>query len=351
MRNQFDSISGTGAIRALEDRFREFVGTRFAIAMCNATSAIHAALMASGVHRGDEIITQSYSWGGSITGALQLGAIPAFADVDSGFGLDPDDLPKKISPRTKAVLLVHLFGFPSRTNEIRKICEESNIALIEDCAQAFGATQNGQSVGSAGIGCFSFSAGKALGVGDGGMLTTDDRDIFESIIYRTQHPLRQLREMDRKRFTNQFALNYRMSEHTAVCVLKSFDGAIRQVENRARELKNISEELPSLFSSIKPIHVPPSDRPSWHRYSPDVDRDCFDGEYSEIDAFLKKKGFAVEKGYVPIPLHRDPALQDYLPVRRRAAIKHLDLPATEKACNNRIGIAINSRSSNQKNEV
>jgi len=139
-----------------------------------------------------------------------------------------------------------------------------------------------------------------------------------------------------------------MSERTAACVLKSFDGAIRRVEKRAREFENISEELPSLFSSIKPIHVPPSDRPSWHRYSPNVDRDCFEGEYSDIDAFLKEKGFAIEKGYVPIPLHRDPALQDYLPVRRRAAIKYLDLPATDKACNNRIGITFNGQSSNQK---
>ncbi len=340
MSEVFDSIAGTGVISTLENRFREHAGTRFAVAVCNGTAAIHAALISVGVRRGDEVIVPAFTWGGSITGVLQIGAVPVFADIDATLTLDADDVEAKVTSRTKAVILVHLFGYPGHCSALQDICSSAGITLIEDCAQAFGATQNGRSVGSFGIGCFSFSAGKPLSVADGGILTTDDPSVYESVLYHTQHPLRQLKDIHSPGSVNQFALNYRMSPYTAERVLRSFHRALEQTRQRAAMIGRINDELATSFASIRPIRVRDGDQPTWYRYSPAVDRDGFDRDYQEIRAYLDKAGFIAEKGYVPIPLHRDPALAGYLSVRKWSSAKKQHLPFTEHACETRIGIAL-----------
>jgi perosamine synthetase len=130
--------------------------------MTNCTSAIHASLLASGVKRNDEVIVPAYTWGGTITGLLQIGAVPVFADIDDTLTLDVDDIKSKITGKTKAVIAVHLFGHPCDMESLTTICSQNNLALIEDCAQAFGAKINGRYVGSFGIGCFSFGYRKPL---------------------------------------------------------------------------------------------------------------------------------------------------------------------------------------------
>jgi dTDP-4-amino-4,6-dideoxygalactose transaminase len=174
-----ESIAGTGCVAELERKFAEYVGTRYAIAMSSCTAALHAALIACGVKRGDEVIAPAYTWGGSIAGALNLGAIPIFVDIDETLTISPAEVERLITRRTKAVIAVHLFGHPCDLEKLTAICWQNGVALIEDCAHAIGAKIGERHVGTFGVGCFSFSYAKSLSAGEGGMLTTTDTEVYD----------------------------------------------------------------------------------------------------------------------------------------------------------------------------
>lgn len=335
----FDSITGTGSIEALETRFRELVGTRFGIALCNATCALHAALLASGVKSGDEVIVPAYTWGGSITGVLQIGATPVFADIDETLTLDPRDVLAKITGKTKAVILVHLFGHPGYCFELRKICRDAGIILIEDCAQAFGAKDRRRPVGSFGIGCFSFSPGKILNVGEGAVLTTGDEDVYDRLLYYTQHPLRQRKDSLTINRLNQFALNYRLASPLAEAALAKLDGALQEISERTKAFTELSAMLAKAnFAGLTPVSAREGVAVSWHRYSPALNKGITADELESIQTFLGGLGFRMQKGYIAEPLYRDAALSEYLPFRVRKKIRRLILPITELACQSRVGI-------------
>lgn len=339
MTTLYDSITGTGSIETLETRFRELIGTRFAVAMCNATSAIHATLLAAEVKRGDEVIVPAYTWGGSISGILQIGAIPVFADIDKTLTLDPQDVIAKITDKTKAVILVHIFGHPGYCFDLQKICRDAGINLIEDCAQAFGAKEQGRMVGSFGTGCFSFSSGKLLNAGEGAVLTTDDENLYDRILYYTQHPLRQRKDGLEIKHLNQFALNYRLAGSLAENVLLKIDEALKKISEKRKEFTELSDALAEAnFTGIIPVTLRDTVSPSWHRYSPALDGETSGDEIIRIQSFLGKLGYRMEKGYVSEPLYRDYALYEYLSLNVRKKIKLLFLPNTELACQTRVGI-------------
>jgi perosamine synthetase len=335
----YDSITGGGSVAALETKFRTFVGTRFAVAMTNATSALHAALLASGVERGDEVIVPAYTWGGTLTGVLQIGAFPVFADIDETLTLDPQDVAAKITDKTKAVIVVHLFGHPGYCLALRNICQNAGIALIEDCAQAFGAREDEQPVGSFGTGCFSFSAEKILNVGEGAMLTTDDETVFDRVLYYTQHPLRQRKDGLEIRHQNQFALNYRLASSLAEAALGKFDNALEEISKRTEAFAKIAAEIGTAdFPWLEPVTVRDSVSPSWHRYSPTLPKEIKDNELNYIQWFLGNFGYRLENGYISAPLYRDAELYEYLPLRIGRKMKRYCLPNTELACRTRVGI-------------
>lgn len=339
MSSLYDSITGVGAIEVLESRFQELTKTRFAVAVCNATSALHAALIAAGIKRGDEVIVPAYTWGGSITGILQIGAIPVFADIDDTLTLDPEDVIAKITERTKAVIVVHLFGHPASCFRLQTVCHDAHITLIEDCAQAFGAKERGQSVGSFGTGCFSFSWGKILNAGEGGMLTTNDELLYDRVLYYTQHPLRQRKDMREISRLNQFALNYRLSPQAAKAALTKFDNALKKVSENAKAFSELSVYLTNAnLSGFIPVTVRDNVYPSWHHYSPALCTGISTNEIETIQRLLNKLGYQLEKGYVSEPLYRDSALYEYLSHHVKASIKRLVLPKTEFACKSRVGI-------------
>ncbi len=339
MSELYDSITGTGSIEALETRCRELVDTRFAVAMCSATSAIHAALLAAGVQRGDEVIVPGFTWGGSVAGILLIGAIPVFADIDKTLTLDPEDVLSRLTSKTKAIIVVHLFGHPGDCSRLQGICNDEQITLIEDCAQAFGARDRERSVGSFGIGCFSFSAGKQLNIGEGGMLTTDDEGVYDRVLYYTQHPLRQRKDMLGTNKTNQFALNYRLASALAENALTKFEKALEEIPKRAREFEELSLQLAKAnVAGLAPVKVRDGVFPSWHRYSPEIDNNIFDDNFHSIQSFLGRLGYQMESGYISEPLYRDLALGEYLPSRIRTKLRQIRLKNTELACETRIGI-------------
>ena len=163
------------AVKRFEDEFAAYLGVKNAIAVNNGTVALDLAVKALGLEPGSEIITPAFTFIATANCALYQGMRPVFADVDERtFNIDPDDLQEKITPRTRAVIGVHLYGQPFQLSAVQEICQDKNIALVEDCAQAHGAEWKGKKVGSFGTGCFSFYPTKNMTTGEGGMITTDD---------------------------------------------------------------------------------------------------------------------------------------------------------------------------------
>src|SRR5512137_1348987 len=163
------------SVKRFEDEFAAYLGAKNAIAVNNGTVALDLALKALGLESGSEVITPAFTFIATANAALYQGLRPVFADVDERtFNIDPDDLQEKITPRTRAVIGVHLYGQPFNLSAVQEICQDKNIALVEDCAQAHGAEWKGKKVGSFGTGCFSFYPTKNMTTGEGGMITTDD---------------------------------------------------------------------------------------------------------------------------------------------------------------------------------
>jgi perosamine synthetase len=171
------TLFGDHEIRAFEQEFAAYCGARFAIAVNSGTSALHAALTAAGIGPGDEVIVTPLSFVASVSAVVHVGATPVYADVDDQFCLDPRDVAARITPRTRAILVVHLNGYPADVVALRDLAGAHGILLIEDAAQAHGARVNDQHVGTFGeFGCFSFNIGKILRTGEGGMVLTPSEE-------------------------------------------------------------------------------------------------------------------------------------------------------------------------------
>jgi dTDP-4-amino-4,6-dideoxygalactose transaminase len=179
-------------VSQFESAFAALCGTRHAIGVANGTDALFLSLMALDIGAGDEVITAPNSFLASASSIALAGARPVFADVLDDFNLDPAAVRKAITPRTKAIIAVHLTGRPARMVELLAIAKEHGVQVIEDCAQAIGATLNGQHVGSFGItGCFSLHPLKNLAAaGDGGVITTNDDAVHTHLLKARNHGLR-----------------------------------------------------------------------------------------------------------------------------------------------------------------
>ncbi|HNT86538.1 MAG TPA: DegT/DnrJ/EryC1/StrS family aminotransferase [Candidatus Hydrogenedentes bacterium] len=172
---------GTPVVRAFEDRWRDWIGSRYALTVMNGTSALYSAYFGLGVGPGDEVICPVNTWICTIAPALLLGARPVFCDVDpDSLMIDPKDARAKITDRTRCICAVHLWGNVCDMDALLRIGEETGIPVIEDCSHAHGARYRGRMCGGMGkAGCWSLQGSKAVSAGEGGVLTTDDTDLFE----------------------------------------------------------------------------------------------------------------------------------------------------------------------------
>jgi dTDP-4-amino-4,6-dideoxygalactose transaminase len=177
-------------VTALENEIAAYHGSAFAIGVASGTDALLLALRACGVGPGDEVITTPFTFIATAEVVALLGAVPVFADIEPDtFNIDPERIEQKITPQTRAIIPVHLFGHPAAMTAIMGIAERHGLKIIEDCAQAFGAEHEGRKVGAFGdCGCFSFFPSKNLaGCGDGGMIVTNDADLAGKIRMLRNH--------------------------------------------------------------------------------------------------------------------------------------------------------------------
>jgi dTDP-4-amino-4,6-dideoxygalactose transaminase len=171
-------------VAKFEEEFARYIGVRHAVSTNSGTAALHVAFVALGLKPGDEVVTTPLSFVATANSVIHAGAVPRFADIRyEDYNIDPVMVRKVVTVRTKALLPVHLFGFPADVDALREICSSKELSLVEDACQAHGATFKGKKVGALGdVGCFSFYPSKNLWVpGDGGMATTDDEGLARAM--------------------------------------------------------------------------------------------------------------------------------------------------------------------------
>lgn len=306
-------------VRAFEERFAEFCGSKCAIATSSGTTALWTALLARGIGPGDEVITTPFTFIASANAVLYTGARPIFVDIEEDFfNLDPSLIEEKITPRTKAVLPVHLFGHPCDVEAILEIAEKRGLILIEDACQAHGASVDGRKVGTFGTGCFSFYPTKNLTTGEGGMITTDDAQVAERAKMIRNHGMRQ-------RYHHEvLGYNFRMTEIQAAIGLVQLEKLPQWTAQRIENAAYLTRHLDAFEKVVTPkvkdecVHV-------FHQYTIRVR----EGRDATVER-LQKKGIGVGI-YYPLPVHKQPLYQklgyrDRLPQAEMASQEVVSLP-------------------------
>jgi perosamine synthetase len=311
-------LAGGRQVAELEERWAAFVGVRHAIAVSNGTVALMCIVAGLRLGPGDEVITVGHTFNATVSSILSTGATPVFVDIDAEtYDVDVDRVAAAVTPRTKAIMPVHLFGLPADMDAIGEISRRHGLAIIEDACQAHGAEFRGRKVGSFGHGAFSLYATKNMTTGEGGLITTDDDALADWIrLYRNQG-------MRQRYHHDILGYNFRLTDIAAAIGLCQLD-KLADATVRRRE---IAARYDSAFADL-PIRVPitPPDRTHvYHQYTLDVGpaRDA-------IVAELARAGVATAI-YYPIPVHRQPYVLErgidvHLPVTERIAERTLSIP-------------------------
>lgn len=234
----------------LEQEVARFCRVPYGVAVSSGTSALLVALSALGVGPGDEVIVPGYTYIASMSSIIYARAIPVLAEIDQTFNIDPADAEARITPRTKAIMVVHMTGNPARMSELKAVADRHGIAILEDAAQVFGATYKGQPVGSIGtIGAFSFNANKTITSGDGGMVMTHDEELYRrAFAFHDQghSPLRTGVEIGQRPL---IGLDFRMTELQAAVLLaqlRKLPRILSHLRANKRRYKEIIADLPGL---------------------------------------------------------------------------------------------------------
>lgn len=229
----------------LEQAFAAHKGTRHAIAMTSGTAALICALHGVGVGPGDEVIVPAYTWIATAAAVLTTGAVPVIAEVDDTLLLDPVDFEQKITPYTKAVIPVHMRGTPAAMDEIMEVARRHNLSVVEDTAQANGASYRGKMCGAIGdVGCYSLQFSKIITSGEGGLITTNDDGIYRrALMY---HDVNGAREAGIPDDEILYSVNYRMPEIMAAITLVQLgriESLLANIRARKQMLRSGIEEI------------------------------------------------------------------------------------------------------------
>jgi len=249
-----DCFLGGKQVRQLESLIRKYFHAKFAIAVNSATAGLHIAVGACGIGPGDEVIVPPYTMSASATAILMQNAIPVFADIsEETFCLSAESIAKKITSRTKAILVVHLFGYPADMDSIMRIAKKHNLFVIEDAAQAPGAIYKGKLAGTIGdIGIFSLNQHKTITCGEGGFCVTDDKKLALRMQLIRNHGEVIVDSLKVKEIDNIVGYNYRMTELEAAVSIGQFKRLDKLNEYRIRLAEYLSRKLAKFPGLILP---------------------------------------------------------------------------------------------------
>jgi perosamine synthetase len=313
---QSDYLTTGPKIVEFEKIVAEYVGAKYAVAVSNGTAALHVACLAAGFKEGDEVITTPITFVASANCLLYCGAKPVFADIDPiTYNIDPKDIRTKITDKTKAIIAVHFTGQPCAMDEIRQIAKEHNLLVIEDAAHALGADYKGNKIGSiSDMTTFSFHPVKHITTGEGGMITTNNKDFYDRLILFRSHGITRDTDLmthnDGPWYYQQLELgyNYRMTDiqcALGISQMKKIDFFI----DRRRE---IAKRYNEAFSNLDSIIIPGQQdgcNNSWHLYVIQV----VNKDRKAIVESLIAKNIGVNVHYIPVytqPYYQQNGYQD-----------------------------------------
>jgi perosamine synthetase len=322
-------------VKRFEQDFAAFVGSKRAIGIGNATEGLHLALAALDVGEGDEVIVTPCSWISSSSCVLMQNAVPVFADIESeSLGLDPEAVERAITPLTKAIIPVHILGYPARIEEICEVASAHDIPVIEDASHAPGASVNGTMVGTFGsMGVFSLQQRKTISTGDGGVICTDDDSLADK--------LWRLRSFG----DPELSYNYRMTEFAGVLG----QIGLRKLGPHNEERAWAAHYLSKLFDGHPKIRIR---HPRKHEvgvyYAVAIELEVSDDESTRLMDLLVARGYPIRKVFPPLNRHphfnpsRTPARglpwqhPNYDGSMRNVSYKDLDFPISYKFCYGRV---------------
>jgi len=308
--------SGDGGpnVREFERLSRGLLGSKYAVAVNSGTSAIQAALYASGIGPGDEVLLPSFTFVATANAVASAGARPVFVDIAEDYTMDPDALQKKITGRSRAVIPVHLYGNVARMAEIAKIARGHRLRIIEDAAQSMGSTYRGRQSGTFGdLGCFSLYPAKVISSGEGGLISTNSKSLYERLLLIRNHG------MIRRYYSKSFGLNLRMSEiHAAIAKvqIKRLPGFLKKRRSNAAILSELLAD-----ADVSLPRERGGERVNWYLYSIST------AKQRPLQRGLNSAGFGAAV-YYPIPVHKTPPYRtrQRLPVTDWASGHVLSLP-------------------------
>ena len=244
MNEAFDSgwISSKGPfISKFENEFAKFSSTKFAVSCSNGTAALHLAVKALGIREGDEVIVPNLTFASPANVVIYEKAKPVLVDVDKKYWcIDPDKVEENITKKTKAIIVVHLYGHPTDMGKIMNLAKEHDLKVIEDCAEAHGATYKGMKVGSIGdIGCFSFYGNKIITTGEGGIITTNNQELAEKITILRDHGMRP----SKRYWHDEVGYNYRMTNIQAAIGIAQMESIKEKILKRKWIARKYSEYI------------------------------------------------------------------------------------------------------------
>lgn len=301
-----DFLTTGPKIAEFEKTVADYVDAKYAVAVSNGTAALHIACLAVGIEEGDEVITTPITFAASSNCVLYCKGTPVFADINpKTYNLDVEDVKRKITNRTKAIIAVHFAGQPCQMDELREIATEYNLFLIEDAAHALGAEYKGKKIGSiADMTTFSFHPVKHITTGEGGMVVTNQEELYKRLSYFRTHGITRdktlLSQEEGAWYYEQIALgfNYRITD--IQCALGV--SQMKKLDLFLKRRREIAEKYNKAFETTKGIKIPvqmEESKSSWHLYVIQV----LDKDRKEVFEQLQKAGIGVNVHYIPVYKH------------------------------------------------
>lgn len=306
-------------VGAFEAAFAEMCGVKYAIATTSGTTALHVVLMALGIGEGDEVITTPFTFIATGNSIVYSGARPVFVDIDPDtYNIDPAKIPQVITPKTKAIMPVHLYGLCCDMDPILEIAEEHGLHVIEDACQAPGGSYKGRRAGSFGIGVFSLYQTKNITSGEGGMITTNDPVFAEKCRIARQHG------MVKRYYHAEFGFNFRMSDiHAAVGLAQ-----LQKLETFNQKRRENARFLSSHLEGVKIPVVPEGYDHVFHQYTIRVDGSIRE----ELRTYLLENGIEADV-YYPVPIHKQIFYSEELTYK-------VSMPQSELAANEVLSLPV-----------
>lgn len=326
-------------IEELEKRLCEITGAKYAVAIANGTAALHVACMAAGIKEGDEVITTPITFAASANCALYCGAKPVFADVNPNtYNIDPDDIERKITEKTKAVVAVDFTGQAVEIERIQNICKKNNLIFIEDGAHSIGTKYKGKGVGSlADITTFSFHPVKTITGGEGGAITTNSKELYERLILFRAHGITRdlsklINECHGPWYYEQIDLgyNYRITDIQSALIISQLDKLDLFVKRRKEIVDKYNEAFSDIPELIVQKEIVESDT-ARHLYIIQLDKEKLNGTRLDVFEALKAEKVCCNVHYIPVY---------YFPYYEKLGYKKGICPNAEKLYDNMFSIPL-----------